>query len=543
MSLPATDNLRRCATNWRLWLLLALAAQFAALQLATGVEYLDAPRNLHWGLYLLEQPRFLLDADDSYDRIHGFVPSPPALAIADALVGRSAPLHPWWGPLYLMLFAAAWQLSGSYTLLRLVSPVAAGAVVLGTYAFGARYFGRRAGLLAAGLLALFPLFREHATMAFAEPISALVLGAALWAFLARRTAWAMLLGALAMLGKIDMIALFFGSVLALVIWPGRPDAERMPRKHVALSLAAPLLVLLPWLALTRLVFSRPATVAGGPSLAVFRALAPLMLDQFFTLARIPTIATLALLAALAAWAWLRRGAARPAVYRMLAVWAAGGVAVLLVYSAAPGASNNPRVLIPALPPIVLLIADALARLPRIVGRAALAYVLVLFVLADAAGLCYQVLEASALNATMPVWAALGGQPRGFVLTDQYWEATLYARQPATWFENDPAFQHAILWDRARFQQYVAANDIRYVVLPRDDRLNERRLNEPLARWYARLPLGRALGWPTAPLVSPQVRQYLAAQPSATAGDYIIFTLGKPELPSKQGDSQTGRKFL
>ena len=53
-------------------LLGGLAAQFAVMQLATGAEYLDAPRNLHWGIYAAEQPRFLLDAEDSYDRIHGF---------------------------------------------------------------------------------------------------------------------------------------------------------------------------------------------------------------------------------------------------------------------------------------------------------------------------------------------------------------------------------------------------------------------------------------------------------------------------------------
>ena len=31
--------------SWRYWLLAALAVQYVVLQLATGVEYMDAPRN------------------------------------------------------------------------------------------------------------------------------------------------------------------------------------------------------------------------------------------------------------------------------------------------------------------------------------------------------------------------------------------------------------------------------------------------------------------------------------------------------------------
>ena len=39
--------------SWRFWLLAGLAAQYAVFQVATGVEYMDAPRNLHWGMYVV----------------------------------------------------------------------------------------------------------------------------------------------------------------------------------------------------------------------------------------------------------------------------------------------------------------------------------------------------------------------------------------------------------------------------------------------------------------------------------------------------------
>lgn len=59
---------------WYIGVLAALATQFVAMQLATNVQYFDAPRNLHLVIYTAEQPRFLLNTEDTYDRIHGFLP-------------------------------------------------------------------------------------------------------------------------------------------------------------------------------------------------------------------------------------------------------------------------------------------------------------------------------------------------------------------------------------------------------------------------------------------------------------------------------------
>lgn len=504
-------------------LLGALALQYALFQLLTGVQYWDGPRNLHWGLVAVEAPRFLLDAEDPYDRVNGFRPEPASLAPAGQATGASVPLHPWWGPLYLLLFGAAWRLTGSYTLLQLVVPLAAGATVLLTYSFGARAFGRDAALLAAVLLALFPVFREHAPLSFVEPLSALLLLGALWAFLARRTWLAAGLGALAMYGKIDLIFLYFGT--AGLTWLLSRRAEwRLPARHAMLSMAVPALCLLPWVTLVYLVIGRPTTVGGGARPDVFLTVAPQMLEQLYTLP-LPLAAAVTAALCAAAGVGLRDPAARPAA-SLLGVWLALGAAVLLVYAAMPGASNNPRVFIPALPALCLLAGAGLARCGRRVRTYAVAGLLSLFVLVNGAGMLYQSLQAREPAAAMPAWEVLRTEPRGVVLTELYWHAALFARQPATWFEHDPAFQRNIMHDAANFRRYLATAPIRYVVLPRDQDAHARRMDLPAARLYQSLPFGRDLGWTAEPIASPEVRAYLDTSfPRRAAGEYVIYFVG------------------
>ncbi|HJZ45545.1 MAG TPA: hypothetical protein VKE41_00195 [Roseiflexaceae bacterium] len=526
--------------SWRFWLLAALAAQYAMLQIATGVEYMDAPRNLHWGIYLVEQPRFLIDAEDVYNRIAGFPPTPAALAPAGAATGHSAPLHSWWGPLYIILFGAVWWITGSYAALRLVVPLAAGATVLLTYAFGTRYFNARVGLLAAVLLALFPIYREHAAIAFVEPISALLIMGALWAVLARRTGLAALIGALTVLGKIDLIVLYFGTIIFTALISARAPGQRLPTRHLAICVAAPLLVLLPWLYLTYVLNARPSAVAGGPRLDIFLTLAPLMLDQLFTIRPILALSLLGLFGAAAGWSlWLRKSAA-PLVYRFLAVWLALGGLVMAVYTATPGASNNPRVLIPALPALCLLAADGFDRMRPRLSRMALCYMLALFVLLDGIGVWYQVLQARAAYSNMPAWEALRGQPRGYVLTADIWNAALYARQPVTWFDSDITFQHNILQHLEHFQSYIASAPIRYIVLPRDEHTAPAYMRSPAAQLYERLPIGRSLGWTQTEPVAPEVRAFLEQHyQEQSAGDMVIFTIdgqsGLPRAPAKYSE--------
>jgi hypothetical protein len=406
-----------------------------------------------------------------------------------------------------------------------VVPIAAGATVLLTYAFGVRYFNTRVALLAAVLLALFPIYRENGPISFVEPLSALLILSALWAFLARRTALTVLLGMLTVLGKIDMIVLYFGTIALSALASARTPGERLPMRHVAICLVGPLLVLLPWLYLIYVVNARPTTVAGGPQLSVFLTLAPLMFEQLFTIQPIVALSLLGLLIAAAVWSlWLRKGA-RPLVYQVLAIWLALGCMVVVVYSSMPGASNNPRVLIPALPAFCLLVADGITWLHARLSRLTICYLLTLFVLIDAAGVWYQVLQARAAAANMPVWEALRGQPRGFVLTDDFWNAALYARQPVTWFDMDTTFQSNILQNLDHFQNYVAATPIRYIVLSRDQHTMPAYMLSPAAQLYDRLPFGRELGWKLPEAVAPEVRAFLEQHyPKQSIGDADVFVL-------------------
>src|SRR5918912_1123298 len=98
------------------FLLALLAGQYLVVQLLTSPLYGDAPRNLHWGVLTAEQPRFLLDAVDPYERVKGFAPDPPSLAPRGLYRNPPAALHPWWGPVAPVVFALVWTATRSYTL-------------------------------------------------------------------------------------------------------------------------------------------------------------------------------------------------------------------------------------------------------------------------------------------------------------------------------------------------------------------------------------------------------------------------------------------
>jgi hypothetical protein len=511
--------------TWWFWLLAALAAQYALVQLATGVEYLDAQRNMQWGSYVLEQPRFLIGAENVYDHVNGFPPPSPELAPAGMASPHGGPVSPWWGPAYLVFFAGVWGLTHSFLALQLIGPLAAGATVLLTYAFGKRFMGRRVGMVAAVLLALFPMFREHAVLALVEPLSAVLIILALWAALDRRPWLAALAGTLAMLGKPDMIVLFYGTLVLAAGWSWLRSDRTFAVRDMAICLVVPLVFVAPWFYVAFVATQRPVTIGGGPSWAVFSIVAPLMLEQFFTVRLGATLLLLGSLLGLAGRALVRQRGARPAIYRLLLIWLAMGVVVLLGYAALPSASNNPRVMIPALPALCLLVADGLERLTPRIRRLTLVTLVLVFVLLNAVGLWYQVLQAGALQARMPVWRELQAAPRGAVLTEYYWEAALYARQPATWFEHDPAFQRNIMQSGARFERYVAVAPIRYVVLPRDRLGGPAYLHTRAAELYRQLPLGRELDWPADPASSADVRAFLEQHfPQQAVGDFVIFTL-------------------
>ncbi|MCS6841190.1 MAG: hypothetical protein RMJ54_09925 [Roseiflexaceae bacterium] len=347
-----------------------------------------------------------------------------------------------------------------------------------------------------------------------------MLTAALWAFVEQRTWLAAISGALAMYGKVDLIVLYLGTGLLtwlLRLWSERP----LPLRHALLALGIPALCLAPWVVLIYGIVGRPPTVGGGPQIDVFLTIAPQMLEQMFTLPLPLAAAAAALVAMPAALAVWRKSAGT--VTTPLAIWVALGALVLLGYSALPGASNNPRVFIPALPAFCVLAAAGLEQMGHRLRFALFATIMTVFVAVNSAGVAYQILQARATAATMPVWLALREAPAGVILTNQYWHAALYARQPVTWFEHDPVFQRNIMRHATNFRRYLTVAPIRYVVLPRDPDAEAKHLASPEVQWYARLPFGRDLGWSAEPLASADVRAYLEATfPKQMVGEYVIY---------------------
>src|SRR5262245_34707015 len=152
-----TAHLARLLRSHALWLTI-LAAQFIVWQLLLGVQYGDAGRNLHWGMVVAENPRFLIGDQDPYEMVTGFIPDPPTLAPAGGPRSGFVPFNPLWGPVPLLLMAAVWGLTGSHVLEALVVPAAAGVTVIASYWIGRRLFDKQVAMVSAVFLALFPLF-------------------------------------------------------------------------------------------------------------------------------------------------------------------------------------------------------------------------------------------------------------------------------------------------------------------------------------------------------------------------------------------------
>ncbi|GAB4438380.1 MAG: hypothetical protein OHK0015_31940 [Chloroflexi bacterium OHK40] len=479
-------------------LLTLLAGHFALVQLLTGVQFGDAPRNLHWGLLTWEQPAFLIGATDGYERIKGFPPEPPELGPRRLWERPPAGLHPWWGPLTPLFFAAVWGISRSYTLVQLVVPLAAGAGVLLTYAVGRRLIGHGPALAAAIFLSCYPLFREYGTVSYNETLGALVLAGALYTYLAGRTAPAVALGALAALTKMDLLAIYAGTVGVCALYDRLAGRRELPWRHHLLALFGPLVLASPWIWFHYLGGGeRGPTRTLSPGL--FAIIFPMMIELTFY---IPWYGALLSLAVIAAVAIAGVRTLPPLAAVLLGTWLGLGLLVTLIYCATPGAGNSPRVFIPALPALAMLFGAGAGRLPVPWRRRAGFYLAALFLTVNLLVIGYQARAyGSPIRAAQPAFAELRERERGFVLTPLYWETILFARQPATWFEADPDFERAIMGDPDTLARYLAASPIRYVLLP-----------DPGAA------PGRSPGDPA----SPAVRAYLDA--SATRLDLGPYTL-------------------
>ena len=502
-------NIKGFFSDWHHIVLMILASQYLILQLILGVEYWDGPRNLHWSILIAEQPRFLLDSIDGYNRIFGFPPDPPYLASIDFSAIGLPRFHHWWGPVYLGFIGLAWKLTHSYTVIQIIVPILSGGVVLLTYAFGKRFYNKQVGLLAAFLLSIFPIFREHAVLTFVEPISALLLLCAFWAFLTHKTLWTIIFGSLAMLGKIDNIIIYGCTILLIFLLHWFRKSEPKIGRHVLLCLGLPFIAVGPWLYLTYFLYNRDLFNFGTPNFGLFAYIFPLALEQLFVMHISITVLTL-LVIVLTVVIGIGRKTHTPSMLGHLqAIWILIVTFVVLVYLATPTASNNPRGIINALPALWILSANGLLKLRLRIRQFLLSYLVAIFLLSNTAGIIYQIVRADIDNHTTLLWETMRDEPKGYVLTEYYWDCILYARQPATWFFNDPQFRDNILLNIDNFISYLTNNPIKYIILPIDAKaLGEEIRDSYLIHLYQRLPFGRVLPFEIEAQVTDEVRQYL-----------------------------------
>ncbi len=470
MSVPKTSvaktGLPRLPAILRSPLLLLglLAAQFAIAQLLTGVQFGDAPRNLHWGLLTFEQPGFLTGDTDTSERIKGFPPEPESLGPNRLWNNTYGSLHPWWGPVVPLIFAAVWGATRSYTLLQLVVPVAGGATVILTYMIARDLLDQRRALIAAAFLSCFPIFREYSAVSYTETLSALWITAALLGYLRGRTATTVLFGTLAALSKMDMLVMYGGVIAACAAWDGLRRERRYPLAHHIAALTIPLLLAAPWIWFHTLNGgNRPPT--APLSAEIFRFLLPQLIELTFYAPMYISLLTLAAIgAAVAAGLRARTLPALPAL--LLGTWIGLGFLITMVYAATPGAGNSPRIIIPALPALAILFGAGMPLLPPRLGRVIGLYLVALFIAVNLVVISYESTRYGAqIRAAEPAFVALRTSERGFVLTPLYWETILYTNQKGTWFEADRTFQRNIMHNAANFAHYVESNPIRYVLLP------------------------------------------------------------------------------
>lgn len=451
-------------SGWEWFVLGLLVLLFPLVQIGVRAQYGDAPRNLHWAMVAAENPGFLINDINPYDMTDGFVPDPPALAPRGKARTTGPLFHPWWGPVPIILMASVWWLTASRELMALVVPLAAAGTVLASYGLGCWLVDRRTGLWTAVFVGLFPLFYEHGIISYSEAISALFLLLAVWSYLSGKTLLTVFLGTLTVLCKLDMGVVYSGVIGSCLIYRLSSQHDWRSLRHTLLALLLPLLVLAGWFWL-RTGSPLPSGTGRGLSVEVFLFLAPEMLEMLFYIPWYGALLTLTVIGFCVA-----RGLASPHVHGekrvVLVSWVALGFMVLLVYTATPGASNSPRVIVPGLPGLALLFAAGWKSLPSQWARRTMFYLVACFVIINGVITYYGIEQARYYHTFDEVWQVLREQPRGFVLTNAYWMTVWQTCQPVTWFEGDSHFQENILHNRDNFVRYTSQNPIRYVIVPR-----------------------------------------------------------------------------
>lgn len=461
---------------WRLWgVLLLLASQYLLVNLFTAPLFGDAPRNLHWGRLVAEQPDFLIGSHDSYHRVNGFPMGEPTEPGTPEWEQRGDTLHRWWGPLVLLTWALIWKLTNSLLLAQLVVPLATGATVIVTFLFARDLLGPNRALVAAAFLAWFPIFREFGSSSYIETFSALMLTSALFAYW-RGNLWAVaILAGLAGITKMDLLPLYLLSVAtctAAFWWAQRQHLplmapiSRQPWRYHLLALLLPILLAGPWFWFHHLR-GGDGDPTGGVSFAQFLELIPQMVALLFYTPWFVGLVVLVIIA-IPAWHAIQQRQFDLVTLALFGGWLGGGLLILLVYAAADGAGNSPRIIIPSLPALAILFAGGITLLAQAWQRRIGFLLFALFTGVNLMLIGLYADQTAQRQSYMQAWNALRERPHGFVLTSFYWETLLYTNQPVTWFWTNEALQQAALGSADGIQSYVERAPIRYVLVREGD---------------------------------------------------------------------------
>lgn len=282
-------------------------------------------------------------------------------------------------PLVMIYLGAAWHVFGYSPLVtRAAMILIAAATVLTTYLLGRSAANREAGLWAAGLLALSPLFFSQSSLVFLDLTAAFFTTLAIYFLLEERFAMLALAASLAVLSKETAVVML--PVIWLFLWFRWKDSR--PRAWAAGCV--PLLPLILWA-----VYYHHATGfwtgnAGYLQYNLYSALTPLHILRSL-LARVSEVFVQGFNWALTAgalagiWWMAKRKTNSVSTYSHSASWrdridgdfvflAVGLIAAYILMLSLVGGAILPRYMLPVFPVFFILAAALIGKLPRAVAR-------------------------------------------------------------------------------------------------------------------------------------------------------------------------------
>jgi 4-amino-4-deoxy-L-arabinose transferase-like glycosyltransferase len=159
-------------------------------------------------------------------------------------------------PLYPLVLGIAFAVLGVHlAVAQALNVVIGSAVVVLIGLLATRVGGSRAGLIAAGLAAIYPPLLANDGVPLSEPIGLLVMLLAIWALLAGRPGWAGVAAGLLVLTRPS--AQLFVPLIAFVLW--RQAGFRRALAFAAIALA----VVAPWVIRNETIFNRPVIVTSN----------------------------------------------------------------------------------------------------------------------------------------------------------------------------------------------------------------------------------------------------------------------------------------